>query len=39
MRTIIFMLILVMTVISGCSSNKVVDNKIIKINKKIFLRK
>lgn len=34
MRTIIFMLILVMTVISGCSSNKVVDNKIIKINKK-----
>lgn len=39
MRKIIFMLILVMTVISGCSSNKVVDNKMIKINKKIFLRK
>lgn len=39
MRKIIFMLILVMTVISGCSSNKVADNKMIKINKKIFLRK
>lgn len=39
MRKIIFMLILVMTVITGCSSNKVADNKIIKINKKNILEK